>query len=285
MRALVLIASALGMAACEQAYVYTPAENATASIKGNPAAYYDIPPAAPEGDVRLATFGFTDLAPQNAPDQKLRSVQLRMVVSNNGQTPWTFDARQQYIDIQGAGKTMPLFVTSNEGQQGLPTITIPPASSRTIDLFFPLPGAMQSASKIPEFDALWTVQTGQGPVTERTPFDRLRVEPYYYPYYGAYYGPDWGFYAGWPGPYWYNAWYPGGVWPGWWGAPVAVSGYGYHNRAYYGYRGYNTGHYTGGATYQTGGAGMHGGGYQGGGAMHGGGGGATHGGGGGGGHH
>jgi hypothetical protein len=222
-----MIASAFGLFACEQSYVYQPAEHATATIGGNVAASYAIPVASPEGDVRLATFGFTDLEAQNAPDQKLRSVVLRMVVSNNGPSAWTVNAREQYIDIVGPGKTQPLFVSTQEGEKGMPTIAIPPGEKRSIDLFFPLPPQMQSASKIPEFDALWTVRTGQGVVSERTPFDRLRIEPVYY----GYYGPDWGFYAGWPGPFWYNAFYPTGVWPGWWGPPVAISGYGYQGHA------------------------------------------------------
>ena len=70
-------------------------------------------------------------------------------------------------------------------------------ASRAIDLYFPLPEALQAAKKMPAFDVVWRVHTAERVVTERTPFERLEVMPY---------PVDYGY-----GGYWYDPAYPGMV--------------------------------------------------------------------------
>ena len=47
---------------CGSQYVYRPAAHATAQIHGHVAADYEIPAQAPEGDVRIASFGIAKVA-------------------------------------------------------------------------------------------------------------------------------------------------------------------------------------------------------------------------------
>jgi hypothetical protein len=199
-RPLFVLASALMFAACAPQYVYQPAADATATIQGHKAADYQIPPTAPQGDVRLASFGMAPVSLRSAPDVKQRALHVRMIVADNGLTPWTLDARQQFVALQDGRKLAPSYVTTREGQAGLPTVTIPAGGKQVIDMFYTLPPDKQSATQVPEFDVLWRIDTPQQQVAERTPFDRLRVEPEVA--YG--YGPDdWGAWdAGWDGPFW-----------------------------------------------------------------------------------
>ncbi|HZU84465.1 MAG TPA: hypothetical protein VE987_16160 [Polyangiaceae bacterium] len=178
-------------------YLYRPEENATASVAGRPAAFYQIPPESPRGDVRVATLGVVRL---QVPGQKedVRAMHARLVVDNNDETPWTVDTREQIGALQGAGQSRPAFAGSSVG--GPPIITIAPHYSASVDLYYPLPASMQEASEIPRFDVLWHVNTAERAVAERTSFERLRIE---YP------GPaDWQVGVGWWGPGWYDPFWP-----------------------------------------------------------------------------
>jgi hypothetical protein len=208
--------SALTLAACAHEYTYQPAEHATGKIGGHVAADYQIPTAAPQGDVRLASFGLGELAPAKGSNDSASALHLRMVVSNNGAQPWTVDTREQKLDIKGSHPTPPAFSTTSEGNADLPVVTVAPGSKRVIDLFFPLPPNQQSAGSIPEFDAIWNVHAGTQDVVERTPFDRLQIEPAY----GPAVAPEYGFYGDWNGPFWYDPMYPGAFSRPWGGGAV-----------------------------------------------------------------
>ena len=186
-----ILPALVALAGCAHEYTYQPTEHATGSIGGHVAADYEIPPAAPQGDVRLASFGLGELAPAKGSDDSKPALHLRMVVSDNSSQPWTVDTREQKLDIQGSGLIVPAFSTTSEGNGGLPLVTVAPGSKRVIDLFFPLPPNQQSAGSIPEFDAIWNVHAGTLDVVERTPFDRLQIEPAY----GPAVAPEYGFYV------------------------------------------------------------------------------------------
>jgi hypothetical protein len=97
-------------------------------------------------------------------------------------------------------------------------VTVDPGSKRVIDLFFPLPPDRQSAGSIPQFDAIWNVHAGSQDVVERTPFDRLQIEPAY----GPAVAPEYGFYGGWGGPFWYDPLYPAGLSRPWFGGGAVM---------------------------------------------------------------
>ncbi|MDB5214794.1 MAG: uncharacterized protein JWO86_2721 [Myxococcaceae bacterium] len=208
---LVTVVVSLAVAGCEHEYVYRPTVATTSAINGRPASYYAIPPEAPRGSVQLATFGFAEINP-SGDDKKLRAIHIRMVVTNNDDTPWKIDTREQLLELPNSGRSRPAFANSDAGPG--PIVDIPPSGKRTIDLFYPLPEHMQDAKDVPEFDTLWKVETPTRPVADRTPFERLEVVPYY-----AYDDYGWG-----PG-YYYDPYYLHG------GAFVGVRiGEGYEHR-------------------------------------------------------
>jgi hypothetical protein len=197
-----VVITALTFGACESMYMYQPSSNATSTVRGRAAAEYQLPsPTLTEGDLRIASFGISRVS--RAQGGPMHAMHVRMVVSNNTGQPWTIDTREQLADVRGLG-TVKLAFARSEGQD-LPIVTVNAGQKRTIDLFFPLPPQMEKASQIPEFDILWRVHADNGRlVAQRTPFERLRIEPAYagvgwgYPYYGAYgFGP-----FGWYDPFW-----------------------------------------------------------------------------------
>jgi hypothetical protein len=180
-------------------YIYRPGEQATASIAGLPAGRYALPPERPVGTVWVASGGATEVKLPNG--QTTRMLSVRMVVSNNAdEVSWLIDTREQRIVVRGAGESRPAFV--NSSGEGLPEIQVPRAQKRTIDLFYPLPADTQKKGPI-EFDLVWQVRTGERMIAERTPFDRLEIEPVYFDGYAGStwaWGPYWWYDRFWPGP-------------------------------------------------------------------------------------
>ncbi len=250
------------LAGCASRYEYVPTTNATADMQGRVAAEYPLPPNAPHGNLWICSYGFTDVTPQGAPtSQNLRALHLRVVVANNGTVPWTFDTREQRVDLRGRGPVAPAFASTSPGASP-PLVTVEPNSERVIDLFFLVPPDLQHAEQVPQFDALWRVSTDSGVIAERTPFERLTVEPDEGYYDRWDYGPD--YY--WGGPYWTDPYLPYdyyGLPPTYFGGGVII-----HRGPHFGGGFHHGGGFRGG--------GFHGGGFRGGG-FHGG---ATHGGGG-----
>ena len=198
-RLLLVSIATLTAAACAPSYVYLPEENATATVAGRAAARYAIPPEAPQGDVRVASFGVAKVTPQGS-SESYNALHVRMVVSNESKTPWKLDTRDQLISIANEGESRPIYASAD--RDGLPVIEIAPQDKRTVDLFYPLPADMQSAKRIPDFDVIWKVDTGTRPIAERTPFQRLEVEPQLAAAGSYSYDYSWGPYI------WYDPFYP-----------------------------------------------------------------------------
>jgi hypothetical protein len=201
----IIAACSLAMAACAPSYVYRPAANATATMKGRAAADYPIPPTSPQGDVRLASFGMTNVSSSGTPGKAQKAIHVRMIVADNSQTPWTLDASKQLVALPGGQQLAPAYVTTHDGEAGLPSVTVPAGGKRILDLLYALPPDMQSASQVPEFDVVWHVATPQQQVSERTPFDRLRVDPEVVGASDPYWSAD----ERWGGPFWYDPYIPG----------------------------------------------------------------------------
>jgi hypothetical protein len=199
------LAFALSLAGCaSNSYYYQPAEQSNATVAGRPAARYVIPPGIDQGDVRVSTFGVTDVR-LSEDDEPVRSLHVRLVVANeSGARDWTIDTRMIQVQYGGiADSRAPSF--ANTTGAGMPVVVVPPGESRTIDLFYPLPAELEGAQDIPQFDVVWQVQTDDRLVAERTPFERRRIEPL--PPAGAY---GWGVGAypyWWYDPFWYGGYY------------------------------------------------------------------------------
>jgi hypothetical protein len=262
---------ALLVLGCATEYAYVPTVNATATVDGRKAADYPIPPASPQGDLRVVSYGLTEVAPNDESADVMSALHLRVVVENRSASAWTLDTREQRIDLSGRGALVPAFASANAGTQP-PLVAIDPSAKRVVDMFFLLPQDLQGADDIPAFGALTQVNTADtGVVSERTPFERLNVEPEGGGNDGWDYGPN--YY--WGGPYWFNPAFPYGGDPYGYGSGVYVQ-----RSPRYWYGGPGGFHRGGGFRGGGHGGGFHGG--HGGGGFHGGGGhgGGGHGGGG-----
>ncbi len=234
-------------------YSYVPAENASATLEGQAAADYAVPPAAPAGDVRLATFGVAELQPRgpHTREHHMAAIHLRMVIANDGNDTWTFDTRDQRLDLEGRGMSAPALATADRAGDTPPVVTIPPAGKRTVDLFFPLPSDLDGASNLPSFDAVWRITVAPDEtIVERTPFERIVLEEA--PPVDGYDDALW--------PYWYDPYYAG------WGVvlPEDWHGRGW-GRSGWGVHAWGHPHFWHGGHAGVHGGGFHGGGFHGGG--------------------
>jgi len=82
---------------CAHQYGYIPVGPGS---NGGAAASYPVPPEAPQGEVYLTSFGFTDM--DLGPNQPGRVLHSRLAVSNGSAVTWNVDSRQQMMVAQGA---------------------------------------------------------------------------------------------------------------------------------------------------------------------------------------
>src|SRR5512135_1097435 len=99
---LALVVAAISGCGESQSYVYAP--QTTNEISANlPAARTPIPQEAPQGAVEVASYGITHLHPGGA---NVPVLHVRMIVTNDGDdTPWTVDTREQFVEIEGEGRS------------------------------------------------------------------------------------------------------------------------------------------------------------------------------------
>jgi hypothetical protein len=199
MRFSIYVFAAAGLVACGGAnYVYSP-QTANAVIGGLPASRTPIPQERPQGNVEIASRGIADLQPG---DGRVPALHVRMIVTNDGdETPWRLDTREQIVEIQGEGRSAPMYVNANVNTT--PNVTVPLRERRVIDLYYPLPTTISRAKQLPRFEVLWEVDTGSRTVSSRTAFERIEIqEPEMYTY-----DPSWSLYAGYGPHWWYDPFY------------------------------------------------------------------------------
>src|SRR5580765_3605884 len=98
----VLVAALAGGCAHDAAYV--PVGPGTGGL----AARNPIPPEAPQGEVYVTSFGFTDM--DVAPDRTLGLLHARLVVANHGPEAWRVDGREQVLQPPGQPVIIPAFL-------------------------------------------------------------------------------------------------------------------------------------------------------------------------------
>jgi hypothetical protein len=153
--------------ACGSTYSYAP-EGATFSVEGTLTTRIGIPPEQPRGDVRVESGGTRTI--ESGPQRGTKALHVRMTISNDaGHGPWTFDVRDQLIDLPGIGKVRPLAATAP--YQAMPIVVVPVRDKRVVDIYYPV------ARPVDAFDLLWQVHTSERVVAERTPFGRVELEP------------------------------------------------------------------------------------------------------------
>lgn len=176
-RTVPLLLPLLALGACAgPTYVFRPETNDSARIANVAAARYAIPPEAPNGDIRLASFGVVTVSSPGTPE--FHVLHLRMAISNNATKPWTVSMPKQRVELEGYGVRRARYVAVPVSE--LPNIPIAPGTKRALDFYFSLPAEIEDAGGIPAFDVIWQVATDTRVVTERTPFERLRAvtDPY-----------------------------------------------------------------------------------------------------------
>ncbi|MEO6420112.1 MAG: hypothetical protein ABIP39_11920 [Polyangiaceae bacterium] len=148
---------------------------------------------------RVATFGIVRVRPTNSPDDTfLEALHVRVTITDDGETPWSFDTREQRAVLPGGDQSSAAYASTATSSP--PVVAIPPGETRTVDLFFPLPSAMQASAKAVPFDMISRVRVGDRIVTQRTPFARVAVAPY---------DPQFA-----NGGYWYDPGYPSSTFVG-----------------------------------------------------------------------
>src|SRR5262245_45968948 len=74
-------------------FLYSPSEQASATVDGYPAARYAIPPERPVGTVLVASPGVVDMKFDG--NVKTRMLSVRMIVANNqDDAVWKIDTRE-----------------------------------------------------------------------------------------------------------------------------------------------------------------------------------------------
>lgn len=204
---IVLLGFMLLAAACTSpSYRYVPKEAAQpAQETSNNEVAYSVPPNAPEGTVRIRSMGIVDLKRQGE-EQRTPAFHVRATLAKtSGDNPWSFNIREQALFFPNQGPTPPLFANSNS--KNLPSFQVKTGEVRAIDLYFPLPGNVESDKDIPEFNFKWVIHPDSQILTETTQFQRAPLQAQYptaYPYdpYPVGYGSLW-----WGG-YGYGYWGP-----------------------------------------------------------------------------
>lgn len=158
-------------------YVYTPVMTTSAELEGAPAAVYEMPSGSSRGDVRVAMVGVAALRPGGLKDSTLRAIHVALAVSNRSDEHWTVDPSEEHLSLVMNHELSDIYATTAEITRA-PTVDVPPGSTRSIDLYFPLPLQLQlqKENKLPSFDVVWTVHTGSRAITQRTPFQRFLAQ-------------------------------------------------------------------------------------------------------------
>ncbi len=218
------------LSGCAHDFLYVPVGPGAG---GGPAMRYPMPPAAPQGEAYVTSFGFTDvdLGP-GAPNTLLHA---RLAVSNGSPAAWSVDGRMQALTYAGRSPVGPSFLNTDAGVG--PVYVVPPGQARVFDLYYAMPAPFDQALNLGGFSLDWQVNAGGQVVPGRTPFQRsdgfAGSYDSYPPYVavglgfgvGWWYGPYFPYYRGYP-PIVRHYYYPPGRGPGgpWRGRPVIAGG-------------------------------------------------------------
>jgi hypothetical protein len=198
-RLMFAIILAVGAAGCAHEYAYLPAVPGA----GNDAAVrYPVPPEAPQGEVYVTSFGFTEM--EVAQDRSDRLLHARVVAVNSGAETWTVDGNAQQVMVPPAQQVMsPAFINTDAGNG--PVYTIPPAQRRVFDFYYAIPPPQNDPAQVGFFELSWRVDVAGRPIAQRTPFQRYEDRRGAYEPYPPYVFVGLGFGVGW----WYGpAFYP-----------------------------------------------------------------------------
>src|SRR5262249_15878142 len=125
---------------------------------GGPAVRYAVPAEAPQGDVYVTSFGFTDFDPGTG--QPGAMLHVRLAVSNRSSGVGTIDGRQQALVASGYARVTPAFANSDAGTG--PMYVVAPGRSNVFDFYYAV------APPVSGFALDWSVDASGQMVAERT---------------------------------------------------------------------------------------------------------------------
>ena len=172
--AVVILASLVGLATCGPIeYEYAPTRTTGAELRSSRARSYGMPPAAPRGEVRVTMLGVEPLRPTGGmEDATLPAAHVVLGIDNRDNEAWLLVGAEQYIELDGK----PTMATTWDVERPQ-SLEIPPRTSRSIDLYFPLVGPELSSPGPRTIDLVWTVRIGPRVFTQSTQFERFLTGP------------------------------------------------------------------------------------------------------------
>jgi hypothetical protein len=196
--AVIVVTGALAvLAGCAHQFTYVPVGPGTA---GGAAAQVPIPPEAPQGEVYVTSFGFTDL--DVGPNQPGRMLHARLAVSNGSAIPWAVDGRQQMLVAAGQPAQPPAFLNTDAGEG--PVYQVSPGRANVFDLYYAMPAPLDQPGYLGAFALDWNVDVGGRVIAQQTEFQRFDGPAPSYAAYPPYVVIGLGFGVGW----WYGPFYP-----------------------------------------------------------------------------
>jgi hypothetical protein len=210
-------------AGCAHNYSYWPTGP---GLGDAPAARYPVPAEAPQGEIYVTSFGYTEM--DVAEGRRANLLHARLAVVNQAPTPWTVDGREQVAAVPNQPTVAPAFLNTDAGTG--PVYVVGPGQSKVFDLYFALPPPLDRPENLMGFELSWKADINGRPVVGRTTFQRFIDERRSY----APYPPFVSFHLGWGMGWWYGPYSPyryppvirtyyyppwGRAGPGWYGSP------------------------------------------------------------------
>ncbi len=158
-------------------FAYAPVAITSAEVGGLAAATYAIPSDDPKGEVNVVVPGLVlDLRGRRNDPKKLRVLHVSLAVSNHSGSTWRVEPAAQHVELASRRVRVTLDAMPEiEGRSA--TVDIPPASTRWVDLAFPLPEEADD-DLLSSIEVTWAVLIGADTyATHRTRFERLRLPP------------------------------------------------------------------------------------------------------------
>lgn len=161
----IVTCAALGATGCAD-YAYRAR---TTSPPATAQAGQSVREQAPPGQVSMRSAGIEPLPAST----HQRALHLVLTVANVGTQPWRIDTRREAVVLPDGSERAPVLALTRAAVASV--VEVPPRSTRTVDLYYALPGDEARASRLPRFSARWEVETGHGPWRGETTFRRVDV--------------------------------------------------------------------------------------------------------------
>jgi hypothetical protein len=153
--------------ACVPEYPYVPTTTTSATI-------VERRIDQPRGTLEVESYGIAEVTPPGE-TKPVNALKVRAVLTNPTAEKWTFDTREQRVEVTrpgpgpGPGPGAVAALTALGRAIGLPLIvTVEPRSTQTVDLYYPAP-TMDPATELPgSLEVVSTVHSASGVMMQRT---------------------------------------------------------------------------------------------------------------------